>query len=198
MIKNTLVLFFAFISVKPDLPIQNTYFLAKDYRVTINGTSNLRDWKETVEKVSGDMVAILNHDGSVNLVSVDIRMDVNSIKSDMGSIMNNKTYAALKSNINPEIIFTLNVPVKLVQVNRGENRFTLKGNLTLAGFCKSVTMEVNLFILGEGRLQFEGTEAIKMTDFGVKPPSALFGTMKASPDIIINFETNFTNKQKQS
>jgi len=194
MNKSTLFLFFALTSFNADLPIQNTYFLAKDYRVTIHGTSNLRDWQETVEKVTGDMVAVLNVDGSVNLVSVDIRMDVNSIKSDMGSIMNNKTYDALKSNLNPEIIFTLNVPVKLIQVKRGENTFTLRGNLTLAGLCKPVTMEVNLFILGEGRLQFEGRQAIKMTDFGVKPPSALFGTMKAGPDIIINFKTNFTNK----
>jgi hypothetical protein len=35
-----------------------------------------------------------------------------------------------------------------------------------------------------------------MTDFGVKPPSALFGTLKAGPDITISFKTVFTIQQK--
>jgi len=41
-------------------------------------------------------------------------------------------------------------------------------------------------------MRFEGKQMIKMTDFGVKPPSALFGTLKAGTDITIYFKTVFT------
>ena len=52
-------------------------------------------------------------------------------------------------------------------------------------------MQVKTLTVDQGKLLFEGTENIRMTDYGVKPPSALFGTMKAAPDIIIHFKTNF-------
>jgi hypothetical protein len=33
-----------------------------------------------------------------------------------------------------------------------------------------------------------------MSDYGVKPPSALFGTMRSGPYITIHFKTNFLNQ----
>jgi hypothetical protein len=191
----SMLLFLSFALVGADLPVQNTYILAKSYSVTILGSSNLRDWKDTVGNVTGNMVANLNGDGSIDLYAIYIKMDVRSIKSDMGSVMDNKTYTALKADANPEIIFVLNVPMRLLPVNRGGPALSLKGNLTLAGVSRPVVMHVNLFLMGRGKLQFDGSQAISMTDYGVKPPTALFGTIKALPGITIQFKTNFTNKQ---
>ena len=56
-----------------------------------------------------------------------IKMEVASIKSDMGSGMDNKTYRALKADANPEILFLLNVPVKLMQVHPGGSILAVKG-----------------------------------------------------------------------
>jgi hypothetical protein len=53
---------------------------------------------------------------------------------------------------------------------------------------------VKTFEISQGKLVFEGFQTIKMTDYGVKPPSALFGTMRAGPDITIRFKTNFSNQ----
>jgi polyisoprenoid-binding protein YceI len=177
-------------------PVADTYFLGAHYSVIITGKSNLRDWQETVEKVTGTVVANLNEDGSVDLLSILIIMDVHSIKSDMGSIMNNKTYEALKASSYPQILFSLIGPVKLLQFNPRAQTVAIEGRLTLAGVCRQVTMLVHSFSLYKGKLQFEGSESINMTDFGVKPPSALFGTMRSGPEIIIHFNTNFLNKQE--
>jgi len=170
---------------------QDDYILTREYAVTIDGTSNLRDWKENVGQVTGDMTAVLNPDGSVDLVSIRIKMAVLSIKSDMGRVMDNKTYEALKATRYPDILFTLSTPLKLSQVSDGRQPVSVKGDLLLAGVCRPVVMQVKTFAFDQGKLLFEGTENIRMTDYGVKPPSALFGTMKAAPDITIHFKTNF-------
>jgi polyisoprenoid-binding protein YceI len=175
-------------------PTRDLYVLSGEYAVTIDGTSNLRDWKENVGQVSGAMEAEVNPDGSIGLNAIRINMVVLSIKSDMGRVMDNKTYEALKANDHPEILFTLAAPLRLVPVRDCGTAIPVKGNLWLAGVCKPVTMLVKTFEISRGTLQFEGYENLKMTDFGVKPPTALFGTMRASPDITIHFKTNFINQ----
>jgi polyisoprenoid-binding protein YceI len=180
--------------VASDQPVQKTYTLSKEYTVTIDGTSNLRNWQEKVGEVTGDMTAVVNGDETVNLVSIRIKMEVLSIKSDMGRGMDKKTYEALKGDTYPEILFTLSTPLKLTQVRDCQVTIPVKGNLTLAGICKPVIMLVKTFEINRGVLQFEGSQTLKMTDYGVKPPSALFGTMRAGPDITIYFKTNFINQ----
>jgi len=170
---------------------KNTYTLSKDYAVTINGTSNLHSWDEKVTTVSG--TGIVNWDnGSFDLVAVNIKMDVHSIQSDMGSAMNNKTYKALKADANPEIIFALNVPVEAIKTNVNEKMITAKGNLTIAGITKSVDMKVKISMQEKGKFTVEGSQTIKMSDYNIDPPTALFGTLKTGNDITINFKTNFT------
>jgi polyisoprenoid-binding protein YceI len=198
MKKYILFLLLACTLVSAGLPVKNTYTLTNAYSVTILGTSNLRNnWKDSIGKVTGDMVADLDGDGSVNLQAIHIKMEVRSIKSDIGPAMDSKTYNALKADLYPEILFILTIPVKLMQVHPGEQPLSVKGSLTLAGVCRPVIMRVNSFILGEEKLQLEGSQTISMTDYGVKPPTALFGTIKARPEITIHFKTNFTNKRKE-
>ena len=180
--------------VASDQPVQKTYLLSKEYAVTIDGTSNLRNWQEKVGEVTGDVAAVVNEDETVDLLSIRISMQVLSIKSDMGKVMDNKTYEALKAATHPEILFALSRPLRLTQVRDGQITIPVKGDLTLAGVQKPVIMLVKTFEISRGVLQFEGSQTLKMTDYGVKPPSALFGTMRAGPDITIHFKINFINQ----
>ena len=175
-------------------PPNDGYILSREYAVTIDGTSNLRDWKEVVGDVTGDMTAVVREDGSVDLSSIRIRMKVLSIKSDMGRVMDGKTYEALKAVSYPEILFTVSVPMRLAQVRDCQTAIPVKGELSLAGVCKPVTMLVKTFEVRQRNLSFEGSQCIKMSDYGVKPPSALFGTMRAGPEITIRFKANFINQ----
>jgi polyisoprenoid-binding protein YceI len=175
-------------------PAKNTYILTADYAVTINGTSNLRNWQEKVGMVTGDMTAVVNEDGSVQLNAIRISMKVLSIKSDMGRVMDNKTYEALKASAYPEILFTFSTPMRLVQVRDCQTTIPVRGELAFAGISKPMIMLVKTFEISQGVLQFEGSQTIKMSDYGVRPPTALFGTMRSGPDITIHFKTNFLNQ----
>jgi polyisoprenoid-binding protein YceI len=181
----------AVLSICATNPVIDKYLLSKDYTVTILGTSNLHNWNETVGIVSGDGSVTWNADGSFDLDAINLKMQVNSIKSDMGSMMNNNTYKALKADNNPEIIFTLTEPIKSIKEGSGTT-ISAKGTLTIAGKAQPITMAVKVSIQNHNLLSFVGSQTIKMTDYGISPPTALLGTLRTGNEITINFKTAFT------
>lgn len=182
------ILFFSGIA-----PLKNKFTLSKDYIVNIHGTSNLKKWDEKVGSVSGTGLVSWNSDGTFNLEEINIKMEVNSIKSDMGATMNNHTFKALKGDENPQIIFALSTPVKSIPMKSGEF-ITAKGNLTIAGVTKLIDIKVKIIISEKKKLAFEGSKIINMTQYGIDPPTALFGTLKTGDIITLDFKTIFTSE----
>jgi len=178
--------------VVADLPGQSEFNLSGGYAVTIHGTMSSHNWVETIGEVTGDMVAGRRAGGGADVTSIRIVMGVRSIRSDMGTVMDNRTYKALKADADPQITFLLDAPVIILPFRRGEKPIALLGHLTLAGVTRPVTLMVDYFEVTSESMRFEGRQMIKMTDFGVKPPSALFGTLRAGSDITIYFKTVFT------
>lgn len=169
--------------------LETTYPLSKDYKVTIHGTSNLHDWDENVETVSGSAIVNWYKDGSFGLNAMNIKMEVRSIKSD-NSTMNKNTYKALKADTHPQITFVLSAPLAVITSSASGTMITARGNLTIAGVTKPVEMQIKVTSAAGGKLTFEGIHKIKMTDFGVKPPTAILGTLKTGNNITINFKVS--------
>jgi len=190
LFKNFLLVAMIITLASADTAVKNTYILSKTYTVGIHGTSNLHDWDESVGTVTGDGAIDWNSDGSFDLTAMNIKMEVHSIKSTEGSIMNNNTYKALKADSNPQITFALTSPVK--SIPSGAHVIAAKINLTIAGVTKAIDMSVSANAQAHGDITFEGSKTIKMTDYGIKPPVALFGTLKTGDDITIKFKTVFT------
>jgi hypothetical protein len=175
-----------------DLSRQSEYQLSRGYKVTIHGTMSIHDWVETVGEVNGDMIAGQRAGGGIDLTSIRIVMYVRSIRSDMGTVMDKKTYMALKADADPQITFLLDAPMTLLPSKGKEKPMALPGHLTLAGVTRPVALLVDYFDFSSDSMRFEGRQSIKMTEFGVKPPSTLFGTLNAGSDITIYFKTVFT------
>ena len=180
------------------VPDRNTYTLDKEYTVWFKGTSNLHDWDEKVGSVSGAAVTNANRDGSIDLNEVSIIMAVRSIKSDMGAVMNSNTYKALKADLYPEISFRLRTPVKGIQPGPASKTISASGDLTIAGVTKSVDMQVTVYMKESGKIAFEGSQSVKMSDFGIDPPTALFGTLKTGNEITISFKISFSSAPETS
>ncbi len=165
----------------------NTYTVAKDHSITIHGTSNLHDWTETAGIVTGNFNITWNNDGTFDIDAASLKIDVRSIKSDH-SAMDNNTYDALKANENPEILFILSTPVKNIQTKSGETTIFIKGNLSIAGVMKNVGLAVKVLIPAYRRLKFEGSQLIKLSDYNIDPPTALFGALKTGNEIKVDFK----------
>ena len=103
--------------------------------------------------------------------------------------MDKNTYKALKADDHPEITFVLTTPVKAIPA--GVHAIAAKINLTIAGVTRAIDMSVTATSQAHGNIEFEGSKAIKMTDYGVKPPVALLGTMRTRDEITIHFKGVF-------
>jgi polyisoprenoid-binding protein YceI len=70
--------------------------------------------------------------------------------------------------------------------NAGQGQWTLRGNLTLRGQTRPVTVQVTL---KDGH--YTGATTIKLTDFGIKPPGV--AGVKAKDEVKIDFDVRLAS-----
>lgn len=161
-------------------------FNNRSHQMTISGTSNLHDWTTNVEDIS--LVAELELvNGFVSTVgTVSMSAKVSSIKSDKGSVMDNKTREALKGDKNPNIIYKLR-QVEIAQMKDKISKLTTEGTLSIAGVTKPVKMDVFARQLPNGEVEVWGANGISMKDYGMQPPTALMGTIKTGDAVTVRY-----------
>lgn len=154
--------------------------------VTIMGTSNVHDWSSSTSqaRIQGD---IQIEDGRIKSMSgIVVTVPVKTIKSSKGSIMDDKTWSALKYKKHPNILFAVK---KVLSNTASGSTSTVKinGDLTIAGVTRNITTNVFAKNLGDGKVQFTGKYSLKMTDYGVDPPVAMFGAMTTGNVVTIKW-----------
>lgn len=154
----------------------------------IKGTSNLHDWVSTAEKASAYI--IINNFNDVKIEKLNLIIDVNSIKNDKGSsMMDRLTRKALKESKFPKITYVF-ISAETLANETDELKVKLIGNLTIAGKTNNVSIIATISKL-KTNVVLKGSHKLKMTDFDVDPPTALFGTVKTGDEITIDFSIKF-------
>jgi hypothetical protein len=69
--------------------------------------------------------------------------------------------------------------------------------LTMSGAEKTIEMDVEATSLTNGRFRFTGEVPLLMSDFGIKPPKALLGTLKTGDRIVVRFDVVATPPNTQ-
>jgi polyisoprenoid-binding protein YceI len=153
---------------------------AQSSTMTILGTTNVHNFQSKVTQISGDLVI-----SGKKVQSLKVDVPVKSIKSNE-KLMDKKTYEAFDAEKHPTITFQLIDAV--VQKSTAEDiDVTLTGNLTMAGVTKKISINTTGKALKAGTFQFTGSIALKMTDFKMKPPTAMLGMMKVGDAITLKF-----------
>lgn len=173
---------------------QQVFVLDKEKsELIISGTSNLHDWEMEAETFSGETSLKMN-DGSIEEVSsINFTCLVSDITSDK-RIMNNKAHDALQEKKHPEIKFQLNSgdAVKL-----SDGKIELTGTLTIAGKSKKVNITSSYQPEGNNKLSVSGEVPLKMTDFGIEPPSAMFGAVETDDKITVKYSFEFNKSRDE-
>jgi polyisoprenoid-binding protein YceI len=102
--------------------------------------------------------------------------------------LDDNAHKALKASENPEIRFTLkSLTLKAKEGEAGT--LTAKGKLTIAGVTVPVTLSGEATIKGD-RIEFKGTQALKMSDFKIKPPSIslVVTSIDCTDDVTVHFD----------
>ncbi|ADQ80758.1 YceI family protein [Paludibacter propionicigenes WB4] len=148
--------------------------------MTISGTTNVHNFQSKVTQMSGELVI-----SGKKVQSLKVDIPVKSIKSNE-KLMDSKTYEAFNAEKNPTITFQLTDAV-IQKATAEDIDVAVTGNLTMAGVTKKITFNTTGKALKPGTFQFTGSVGIKMTDYKMKPPTAMLGIMKVGDAITLKF-----------
>jgi polyisoprenoid-binding protein YceI len=158
--------------------------------VIIEGTSSLHDWEAKAESVEAVFKAVFNDKMMLESISeLRFTTDVKSIESGKG-IMNGKIYSAFDYKKHPKIVFTL-TEIKEIK----EDSIFATGVLAMAGKENTIALDVSYQILKDLIIQIKGSEKLLMTDYGMKPPKAMLGSLKTGDEVEIVFDLIFDSNQ---
>jgi hypothetical protein len=157
------------------------------FTMTIKGTSNLHDWESTVKelKANGSMTADAAT-GLQSIQSLTVEIPVKAIKSTKGKVMDNKTYDAFNASDNPYITYKLE---HATVSKKGDGyEVNASGKLSMAGASNKIDMTVRGKAESDGSITFSGSKKLKLSDFKMKRPTALLGTITVGDEVEVIFK----------
>lgn len=175
----------AILSIFGNVSAQNMNIIPLNSSLNIHGTSNVHDWDMKPTKINSELG--LNSSKQINALIVKI--EVKSLKSGNG-IMDGKTYDAFEYKKNPNIVFQL-TEVSQSKLTDSDTEIILTGNLTMAGQTRKISLKTIGKITKTGDYQLKGSVPLKMTDYGMKTPTAFFGSMKTGDAVTVKFDVTY-------
>ena len=162
--------------------------VAPESKLWIEGGSNLHGWSckaSSIDAMIDVDEAFLKSNSPTLLKKVQVKVPVRNLKCGHGG-MDNNLYKALKADDAPDISYILGT---FDVVPGASDAFTVKsvGTLKIAGSEKTVNMDVTASKQPDGSLRAEGELPLLMTDFGVKPPTAMLGTLRTDNKVTVKF-----------
>lgn len=159
-------------------------------RLWIDGTSSIRSFSCKAGEVNAVVEAngpnaipqLLTGDKGVKAVKVTVPAE----RLDCGNgTMNEHMRKAIKLEENKTIEFRLSD----YDVTRGAEGIagTISGTLLLGGVTKPITMKAEGKAEG-GMLHVTGSYDLNMTEYGLKPPTLMFGRIKVGQTVKVNYD----------
>jgi polyisoprenoid-binding protein YceI len=124
------------------------------------------------------------------LKTVDVVIPVKSLSCGNSGLEKNM-FKTLKADQYPEIRYQLSTYQVAGATDDGVTLQAV-GTLTIAGQQKTIEMAVKTDRGPGGTATATGTQSLLMTDFGIKPPVFMLGTLKTGNKITVSFKLNMT------
>lgn len=164
--------------------------LAPESKLWFDGKSTVKDWackapvmEAAVEAPApGAVDAVLTGKKAVSTVTFTV--PTMKLDCDNGT-MNGHMRKALNAEKHGTITFKL---TDYVLATNGAVKGTLNGELTINGVTKPIVLPVEFAKAETGALRVKGVYELKMTDWEVKPPKLMMGTMKVNEMVNVGFD----------
>lgn len=161
-------------------------------QMSVEGGSTVHDWTCPIETVEGNLQMKTTNPGdqpleAINRVQVNVPVD--AIQCDKET-MNEKLRDALQMDKYPQVYFTLKDAQLSPLPDSGEGWVSVaaEGELMLAGKRRTIDLPVKGQRLDNGDFRFVGSHTIRLSDYDIDRPSAMFGTIKVSKEVTVNFD----------
>lgn len=164
------------------------YSVQSGSKLWVEGTSNKSDFSVNASAVEGNF-SVSGSGADVSVASGEIVVQAKDLKGGKSTIMDRLMYDALMVDEHPTITYRL-TSADNATAAASDGTFTLAttGKLTLTGTTKDVKIEVTGAPRADGSIRFTGSHPLKMSDYGMTPPTAMFGALRTSDDVTIHFD----------
>lgn len=159
-------------------------------KVSLAGTSNVHDYTASTSAVRLTRVVLgqtqpgaVSWDevqSSAGLVGFDVTIAAGTLTCPRDGVDKNM-HKALKVEQHPTITFSLE------RLDGAPGALTATGLLRIAGVARAVTLPLTTVVSGD-TLAVTGALDVQMPDYGIKPPTALLGAVRASPKVRVTFD----------
>ncbi|MGB0650914.1 MAG: YceI family protein [Rhodothermales bacterium] len=179
MRKISTILVLALMLFSSDVHAQEIYILGDGSTIKVDGASNRSDWSVEATSYSGMFTFT---EGKP--IEGGFSIPVSDMKSGRSLIMDRLMHSTFDAAANPEISFIM----ESAEPAEEEGWWAVNGQLTMAGTSNPVS--IMLEQLGDvGRtVRYAGSQELDMTEYGMKPPTAMFGSLHTSADVTIHFD----------
>ena len=184
--------------------------------LTLEGSSNVTDWRcngrtldarmeiaapltrvnEIIDSIEdGDVARLDPRAASFPQPDFELRVPVASLRCG-NAHMERDMVRALRGETHPAIHFRFTGLAGGIEHDIDANlyRATITGELTLAGAKKNVQVPVVAERVSRDRFRLRARLPLRMTDFRITPPTALFGMVKAKDDLVVQFDLILQNR----
>jgi hypothetical protein len=167
------------------------YSIEQGSQLSIQGTTNVNSFECFSKQAFNQQAVQLAIDPVTKAVSFDravLHIKVKELDCD-NSKMNADLCDALNYERFPNITIKLH-DAKLVSgsISSEWSEIIVNATLKITDQERRVELRAKGKIVDGGRYRFVANKALKMTDFGVEPPTALMGLIRVRDEITINFD----------
>ena len=160
--------------------------------LTIEGTSSLHDFHCKTNKLNAYVDVDPGYTKDLTKVArpiaaVKVNIVVKTLTCGNGQ-MDRNMYSTLKADENQLIKYTLS-GYDILDGTASPSAFTANttGTLVVAGQEKPIAMKINAERLSDGKAVAQGEQKLRMSDFGISPPSFMFGRLRVGDQIKVKF-----------
>jgi hypothetical protein len=164
--------------------------LQAESKLWVGGTSSVRGWECKATTFTANIASVPNAAATVlagekAVDAVDLTVPVEKMECGNGQ-MNGHMRKALKMEEHAQIAFHMTS----YELARSQDSLvaTIDGTLTLGGTEKPIQLVGMGTSTPDGALRLSGTYSLKMTDFGLKPPTLMFGRIKVHDLVKVGFD----------
>lgn len=196
-ILQCVLLCFFYVVITSDPMFSQTWKLLPDSRVHITGTSNINTFVCESFKAYGFGTMDTNHQVILKagpMVSgknqVVLAIPIQTLDCGLRA-MNQDMMTTLSAEAYPDIWYELTTVVLLPSesyIQKGWIKARAEGFLTISGYRNPISVDIYIQHQKNGTIKIQAEKSIRMTDYGVTPPSVLFGMIKVNNELILNFD----------
>lgn len=161
-------------------------------QLTVEGTSSMHAWHCKTDKINAYVDVDPGYTRDLTKVARPIAaVKVNIVVKTLScgnSQMDRNMYSTLKADENQVIKYTL-TGYDVLTGSVSPTAFAAKtdGTLMIAGETRPIEMKISAERQSDGKAVASGEQTLLLSDFGIKAPSFMFGTLKVGNEVKVKF-----------